>query len=72
MEKRLSPLEAGTLTAELHEFGVRMMRMNIKRAHPQATDEEIETRLTEWLHTRPGAEHGDADGVPSRRFATSG
>ena len=39
-----------------------MHRENLKRRHPEATEEEIEKMLVAWLHERPGAEHGDASG----------
>jgi len=52
------------LTLRLHDEGVRLMRQNLRRRHPEATDEEIERRLREWLSERPGAERGDAEGVP--------
>ena len=48
---------------QLHEFGIEMMRANLRRRHPDLDDEEIETLLTRWLRTRPGAEHGDAPGT---------
>lgn len=50
------------LTFDLFEAAEQMMRLNIRRRYPEADPEEIERRLTEWLHTRPGAEHGDASG----------
>jgi hypothetical protein len=52
------------LALELHDAGVAMMRQNLRRRHPDADEEEIERRLIEWLHTRPGAEFGDAEGEP--------
>lgn len=48
---------------DLHEAGVRLMRENLRRRHPDAGEEEIERRLVAWLRERPGAEHGDADAV---------
>ena len=47
---------------ELFETGVEIMAQNLRRQHPQATEEEIQTRLSEWLRHRPGAEDGDAPG----------
>ncbi len=41
-----------------------MMRQNLRREFPDASEEEIEAKLTEWLHTRPGAENGDCPGKP--------
>ncbi len=49
---------------DLFIAGERMMRQNLKRRHPEASDSEIERRLRAWMRQRPGAEHGDADGRP--------
>jgi hypothetical protein len=49
-------------TFELFELGIEMMRQNLRRRHPDADDEEIRRRLVEWLHDRPWARHGDAEG----------
>lgn len=51
---------------ELFDEGMALMRQNLRRRHPQATEEEIERRLHAWLRTRPGAEHGDGWGRPRR------
>jgi len=51
-------------TLLLHEDGVRLMRQNLRRRHPDENDEEIERRLRDWLSERPGAEFGDAQGRP--------
>jgi hypothetical protein len=48
----------------LFDAGVAMMRQNLRRADPQADDATISARLQAWLTTRPGAEHGDAEGRP--------
>jgi hypothetical protein len=52
---------------ELFEAGVALMRQNLRRAHPNAAEEEIERRLRAWLRERPGAEHGDGVGRPVER-----
>ncbi len=52
------------LTVELHEEGVQIMRQNLRREDPDATDAEIERRLQQWLTERPGAEFGDGAGRP--------
>ena len=52
------------LTMDLFAAGEALMRQNLRRTFPSASPEEIETRLVEWLHRRPGAEHGDAVGRP--------
>jgi hypothetical protein len=51
------------LTAfDLFEFGCEVMRQNLRRQHPRASEAEVEQRLGEWLQKRPGAEHGDGLG----------
>jgi len=52
------------LACELFDTGVAMMRENILRRMPNAPDEAIAEALAAWLHERPGAEFGDAPGVP--------
>jgi lauroyl/myristoyl acyltransferase len=52
------------LTLELFQAGEELMRQNLRRRFPQASEEEIETRLGQWLAHRPGAEHGDGVGRP--------
>lgn len=51
---------------EMHEFGVRMMRENLRRRHPEAGEDEIATRLTAWLHGHP------LMGVHPRDFSPTG
>ena len=51
----------------MFEVGVSLMRQNLRRTHPAASEAEIESKLSAWLLERPGAEHGDAPGKP-RRF----
>jgi hypothetical protein len=50
------------LALDLFATGVALMRQNLRRRFPQASDAEIGRRLTAWLGERPGAEHGDAEG----------
>ena len=49
---------------DLCELGESMRRAQLRREHPDATEEEIEALLIAWLEIRPGAEHGDACGRP--------
>ena len=56
------------LALELFEAGCEMMMLNLKRAHPHASEVEIDELYREWLHTRPGAEFGDAEGIPVDRI----
>ncbi len=62
----LSPEAKLRLALGLFDTGVRMMRQNLRRSHPLATEAEIERLLAEWLSTRPGAESGDAAGRPRK------
>ena len=50
------------MALDLCEMGESMRRMQLRREHPSATDEDIEALLVAWLETRPGAEDGDAWG----------
>lgn len=63
----MTPAEKLRAALELHDVGVELMRQNLRRRHPDASDEEIDDMLTDWLRTRPGAEHGDAAGRPTTR-----
>lgn len=51
-------------TFDLCALGESIRRAQLRREHPSATQEEIDALLVAWLHTRPGAEHGDAWGRP--------
>lgn len=59
------------LAFELHEAGVALMRQNLRRRMPHASEEQIDAHLASWLRERPGAEPGDAEGraVPWPRSA---
>jgi Rv0078B-related antitoxin len=64
--------EAFRATLDLFQTGVDLMRQNLRRRHPSATDREIDQLLQRWLHERPGAEAGDCPGRrvdPRTRFA---
>lgn len=63
--------EAARLRTALRLFddGVALMRQNLHRADPDASEEEIARRLAAWLRRRPGAEHGDGAGTPVRGSA---
>ena len=49
---------------DLFAAGEAMMRETLRRQYPDADDAAIEDRLCQWLAERPGAEAGDATGVP--------
>ena len=59
-----SVADAFRTTLDLFESGLDLMRQNLRRNHPAATDEEIDRFLREWLLERPGAESGDCSGRP--------
>jgi len=61
---RETPAERLRLAFQLFEAGLAIMRQNLRRRMPGASEEEIRRALNEWLHTRPGAPHGDAVGRP--------
>jgi hypothetical protein len=64
MPKMSPPAGQGALapTFDLFDLGVRIMRQNLRRLHPEATEDEIDRRLGEWVQHRPGADGGDAVG----------
>jgi hypothetical protein len=46
----------------LFDVGVRLMRQNLARSHPRASEAEIDELVRAWLGERPGAELGDCPG----------
>jgi len=52
------------IALDLFTDGVDMMRQRLRRLHPELSPRDIETRLSEWLLERPGAEFGDCPGIP--------
>ena len=49
---------------DLFASGEALMRQNLRRRFPEASDAEIESKLNDWLSDRPCAEFGDAEGAP--------
>ena len=47
---------------DLFDTGVDLMRQNLRRRHPEATPQEVERLLGDWVQERPGAEFGDCPG----------
>ena len=64
MSEREDAAERLRLAFDLFAAGEAMMRQNLRRRFPGASDREIEDHLLAWLAERPGAEHGDAAGRP--------
>jgi Rv0078B-related antitoxin len=62
MKEQAAVVSALRGALDLFETGVQLMQQNLRRAHPQASDEEIKRLLAEWLQHRPGAESGDCPG----------
>jgi hypothetical protein len=54
------------LALDMYATGEALMRQRIRREHPDLPPAEVEARLCAWLQTRPGAEHGDAEGRPGK------
>ena len=55
---------------DLYEAAEAMMRQNLRRLHPEASEKEIERLVGAWLQERPGAPHGDAGGpIRARRLS---
>ncbi len=46
----------------LMEAGIALMRQNLRRRHPSATDPEIDALLQDWLHRKDDPIPGDVAG----------
>jgi hypothetical protein len=57
-----SALDAFRTTLDLFGTGLELMRQNLRRDQPQASESEIDRQLQRWLQDRPGAEAGDCPG----------
>ena len=44
-----SPAERFRTAIDLHEAGVQMMRLNLRRRYPGATEAELQERFMTWL-----------------------
>lgn len=47
----------------LYEMGEATLRHKLRRKHPGATEDQIDRWIAEWQERRPGAEHGDGEGI---------
>jgi hypothetical protein len=54
--------DAFRTTLDLFETGLDVMRQNLRRQFPEASEDDIDRRLSQWLLERPGAEFGDSAG----------
>ncbi len=50
---------------ELADLAVELVEARVRRENPQLSDREVAAVVLRWQRTRPGAEHGDALGVPT-------
>jgi len=69
MAPEQSPVDmAERLRTALDMFGLgeSILREKLRRDHPDASSAEIEAMVDEWLSRHPGAEHGDAAGIPRK------
>lgn len=57
-----SVIESFRAALDLFQAGVDVMRQNLRRRHPGASEDEIDHLLRAWLLERPGAESGDSAG----------
>jgi hypothetical protein len=63
MPSASSPIAAAfRTTLDLFQTGVDLMRQNLRRRHPDATEHDVEQLLRQWMLERPGAEAGDCPG----------
>lgn len=46
------------LAFDLYEAAEEMMRQNLRRRNPEATEEEIEQGIRDWLARQPGVNRG--------------
>jgi hypothetical protein len=54
---------------DMFEFGVELMASNLRRRHPNASTQQIESMLEEWLAASPSVEAEDeVTHVPSTMF----
>jgi hypothetical protein len=58
------PLQRIRTAIELLEIAEDMLRQRLRRTHSEVPPEDIEDLVRSWLERRPGAELGDAPGVP--------
>ena len=61
-QRREQLAEKLRIALDMFGLGESIMRQNLRRACPDASESEIEERLGKWLSERPGAEQGDAPG----------
>jgi hypothetical protein len=63
MEKGKNDASKLSVFLDLMQIVERAFVHKLKVRRPDITQEEISAAVTSWYMERPGAEHGDADGV---------
>ena len=58
-------------TAILVDSGIALMRQNIKRQHPEFTDEQVDEKLSAWLYRTEDDVPGDTAGAVHVRSRAS-
>lgn len=66
----MTVLEKMEVTAQLWEFGIGIQAENLRRRYPDATDDELEQRLIDWIGGRPP--DGHIAGLTERMKTASG
>ena len=61
-----SALSTFRTTLDLFSAGLELMRQNLRRDQPQASESEIDRRLEEWLQERPGDSPGRLVDIDAR------
>lgn len=59
-----TPAQKILIAFELFDFGLDMQRQKLRRQHPDMSDGEIDSKLTEWLQNPEMAPLGDCEGSP--------
>jgi hypothetical protein len=62
MESKAPAQHKGAIIADLMAGGIDLMRQNLRRTHPDASDREIDSLLRDWLHRRQDPVPGDVAG----------
>ena len=63
---RETPVEKLRITFALIDVAERMFRQRLRRESPDITEQALEERIGAWYAQRPGAEFGDAQGIPGK------
>ena len=62
-----TPEERLRIALDMADTGIEMKRMQVRREHPEWSDDEVAAAMRAWLTDRPGAPYGDHPGKLSTR-----